>query len=72
MIQVAVKANNLAIHTAEKRAGPGSSHAAPPNQCELLLSHPLDFVLYRTDGDLLLLSKRIQDMYKLVQLLVHY
>jgi hypothetical protein len=72
MIQVAVEENNLANHKAENTAGPGSSPVAPPNPFGLLSSDPLDFIFYRTNGNLLLLCKGIQNMYKLVQFLVHY
>ena len=73
MKQVAVEENNLASHkAAENTAGPGSSPAAPPNQFGLLPSDPLDFIFYRTNGNLLLLRKGIQNMYKLVKFLVHY
>jgi hypothetical protein len=72
MIQAAVEENNLASHKAENTAGTGSSAAAPPNQFGLLPSDLLDFIFYRTNGNLLLLCKGIQNMYKLVQFLVHY
>jgi len=72
MIQVVVEENNLANHKAENTVDPGSSPVAPPNQFGLLSSDPLDFIFYRTNGNLLLLCKGIQNMYKLVQFLVHY
>jgi hypothetical protein len=73
MMQVAVEENNLASHKAENTAGPESSPATPPpNQFGLLPSDLLDFIFYRTNWNLLLLCKGIQNMYKLVQFLVHY